>query len=89
VQQLMAHPNLTKIVARCTWGNVAHTGGAYTGANRVWAATGHVMRGLLWPNQTLVDDALARAWGTATAVTPQHDDGLQADASWHQHGPQV
>ena len=76
---LIAHPNATVIVKRCTW--------SYTGTNLVWSGTVHMLAGLLWGNTSLVDAAFSAAWSTATTLEPQGTDGLMADASWHQHGP--
>ena len=83
VDALVQHPNTTGIVARCKY--------AYTGTNRVWAATVFMMRAmLLEPTPSVavsnISYALAKIATTST-VGGQPEDGLMDDGSWHQHGP--
>jgi chondroitin AC lyase len=63
----------------------------FTGANRVWTSSIHVLVGLLNGNATHVDlafallhEALLPASGD---VGSPHVDGIQADGAFHQHGP--
>jgi hypothetical protein len=59
-----------------------------TGENLTWSAFTHLCLGLARDDAAmlgLVRDAMA----TVCTVVPQGFDGIQADASFHQHGPQL
>eukprot|EP00041_Stephanoeca_diplocostata_P035263 m.1236375 g.1236375 ORF g.1236375 m.1236375 type:complete len:1049 (-) comp24666_c0_seq8:2367-5513(-) len=64
------------------------TGITWTGCNGVWAATVHVMRGVLQQNASLVADAYSWAQETIK-ISPQSSDGIMVDGSFHQHGTQL
>jgi chondroitin AC lyase len=60
----------------------------WTGCNRVWVASVHVLRGAIELNST----RLARAFEVAHStlhLNPQSGDGIQTDGSFHQHGTQL
>ncbi|MBR9786859.1 MAG: polysaccharide lyase 8 family protein [Vibrionaceae bacterium] len=57
-----------------------------TGANRVDLANGMAYRGLLESDETLFTKAM-EAIAETTAIT--HEEGIQADLSYQQHGPQL
>ena len=59
-----------------------------TGANLVWLARCTIWRGLLVGNATLVATAFSAIWGEVR-VEHQPGDNIQADSSFHQHGPQL
>lgn len=60
----------------------------FLGANRVWASLIHVMIGVLNENTTHIDEAFALMTAAYTPVLGgEVEDGLQLDASFHQHGP--
>ncbi len=59
---------------------------AYTGQNLVWGAEGVLRRGLTVGAETLVRQAFAAARSTVVVTGAE---GIQADGSFHQHGPQL
>jgi chondroitin AC lyase len=61
---------------------------SWTGCNRVWGASVHVLRGAIELNDTRLDAAFAIAHSTLK-LGQQNGDGLQSDGSFHQHGPQL
>ena len=63
--------------------------GPWTGCNRVWASTFHVMLGSLDGDAARVDTAFAMAQSAITVVPPTAEGGIQHDGSFHQHGPQL
>lgn len=54
-----------------------------TGQNLVWLAHANILRGLLENDQERVAGAFARIW---REVTDDQPEGVQPDASFHQHG---
>jgi chondroitin AC lyase len=57
-----------------------------TGANLTDETIIQVMRGCLENSQPVVDEAYARSWQEVRIAGPG-EDGIQADNSFHQHGP--
>ena len=64
------------------------TAASWTGCNRVWGASVHILRGAIELNATRLDAAFAIAHSTLK-LGQQSGDGLQSDGSFHQHGPQL
>jgi chondroitin AC lyase len=64
---------------------LAHPPIPATGQNRVWLAGNTLMRGLLKKDAALIDEASKIIWGEIKITT---GEGLQPDASFHQHGAQ-
>lgn len=56
-----------------------------TGANLSWLARVQLMRGLVLPSPELVADSFDTVW-SEIKISPQKNDGIQADNSFHQHG---
>ncbi len=56
-----------------------------TGQNKVWLAGNTLMIGLLANDEALVAAAADTIW---SEVTVSENEGIQADFSFHQHGPQ-
>jgi chondroitin AC lyase len=56
-----------------------------TGQNKVWLAGNTLMFGLLEGDAAVVERASATIWDEVAVTT---DEGIQADFSFHQHGPQ-
>jgi len=71
-----------KILDRATLKS-AHPG-LHTGANLVWLATNQAYRGLLEHSSEVLSDALTQLFAEIY-VAPIGREGLQADASFHQH----
>lgn len=65
-----------------------HTAMGWTGCNRVWGASVHVLRGAIELNATRLGAAFSIAHSTLKWA-PQSTDGIQLDGSFHQHGPQL
>ena len=63
--------------------------GTWTGCNRVWAATFHVLLGAIERNATCTAAALTMAHSAIQIVPPTAEGGIQMDGSFHQHGPQL
>jgi chondroitin AC lyase len=61
-----------------------YAAGSQTGANLVWVATNQVYRGLLQHSSDVVSDAMAPLFAEIHVAGPNHE-GIQADASFHQH----
>eukprot|EP00038_Savillea_parva_P009906 m.186579 g.186579 ORF g.186579 m.186579 type:complete len:944 (-) comp16811_c0_seq1:97-2928(-) len=61
---------------------------SWTGCNRVWGASFHILHAALTSNTTEMGLAYAMAHSTL-AISPQSGDGIQSDGSFHQHGPQL
>eukprot|EP00051_Salpingoeca_urceolata_P035953 m.32148 g.32148 ORF g.32148 m.32148 type:complete len:778 (-) comp9953_c0_seq2:121-2454(-) len=61
---------------------------SWTGCNRVWGASVHVLRACIEHNATRMAAAYSLMHSTIS-VGHQHDDGLMVDSSFHQHGPQL
>lgn len=59
-----------------------------TGANLSWLARVQLMRGLLLPSPELVGESFDVMW-SEIKISPQGTDGIQADYSFHQHGPLI
>lgn len=64
---------------------LARSGFRMTGQNRVWMAGNMLMRGVLLTNKAWVGQA-AQVFAEELQVTAS--EGIQADWSFHQHGPQ-
>lgn len=60
----------------------------WTGCNRVWVASVHVLRGAIELNATRLGHAFTIAHSTLH-LAAQAADGLQSDGSFHQHGSQL
>ena len=56
-----------------------------TGQNRIWLSGNELMRGLLLRDPAMVALSASTVWNEIQVTT---EEGLQADASFHQHGPQ-
>jgi len=59
---------------------------SWTGANRLWISVNRVLLGALVADEAIVSDAVASAAGEIR-IAPRDEDGIQADFSFHQHGP--
>ncbi len=59
-----------------------------TGANLSWLARIQLMRGLAQPSPVLVAESFDAMW-SEIKISPQSADGIQADYSFHQHGPLI
>jgi chondroitin AC lyase len=68
------------IVKRSVWTK-------WTGQNLVWGCGNQVLRGVLERNEQTVADAYKRMYEEIRVEKPQ-GEGIMADASFHQHGPQ-
>jgi chondroitin AC lyase len=64
---------------------LAHPPIPATGQNRVWLAGNTLLRGLLKKDAALIDGASKVIWSEIKVTT---GEGLQPDASFHQHGAQ-
>jgi chondroitin AC lyase len=62
------------------------TKGTLTGANLVWLANNQVIRGLLEDSPEVVSEALQALFREIHIAGPGQE-GIQADFSFHQHGP--
>ncbi|MDF7825928.1 polysaccharide lyase family 8 super-sandwich domain-containing protein [Pontiellaceae bacterium B12227] len=56
-----------------------------TGQNKVWCAGIAFMKGLLYDDPELMDQAVSEIWSELRVST---EEGIQPDWSFHQHGPQ-
>lgn len=56
-----------------------------TGQNKVWCAGIGIMKGVLYDDQSLLEEAVKEVWSELVVTT---DEGIQPDWSFHQHGPQ-
>lgn len=56
-----------------------------TGQNKVWCAGIGVMKGVLYSDNELLDQAVGDIWSELKVST---GEGIQPDWSFHQHGPQ-
>ena len=59
-----------------------------TGQNKVWLAGVHVMKGVLNKDDAMIQEG-SRQIFSELIVAPRGIEGLQADRSYHQHGPQM
>jgi chondroitin AC lyase len=71
--------------AYVTQTSLARYGIGMTGQNKVWLAGNALMLGLLKGDETLVNEAATTIWNELRLST---EEGIQADYSFHQHGPQ-
>lgn len=60
----------------------------WTGQNLVWGATIQIMRGCIENDPAVIQAAYDRMYGEI-GVVPPGKEGIQADYSFHQHGPQL
>ncbi len=60
----------------------------WTGQNLVWGTGIQVVRGLLEKNDQTVQQAFTRMF-EEVRIEPQSGEGIMADGSFHQHGPQL
>lgn len=58
----------------------------WTGANRLWISANRLLAGALYDDETLIGTALADAL-KEIRVASSSEEGIQADGSFHQHGP--
>ena len=58
----------------------------WTGANRLWISANRLLAGALLDDEILITDALATAM-QEIRISPRTEEGIQVDASFHQHGP--
>lgn len=63
--------------------------GLWTGCNRVWSASFHVLLGAIELNVTHLSAAFDSAHSAVAVTAPTAEGGIQADGSFHQHGPQL
>ena len=75
--------NVTKIMRRSNWARVP-----WTGANLVWGVEIEIVRGCLEHNDADVREGYSRMYQEIKIVGP-HQDGIQQDYSFHQHGEQL
>lgn len=74
---------------RCVTGCAGTTSpGTWTGCNRIWGATVHVLVGVIDRDRERLATAFGMAHSAITMVS-RDDGGIQADASFHQHGRQL
>ena len=71
--------------AYATQTSLARYGIGRTGQNKVWLAGNALMLGLLKGDETLIHEAATTIWSELRVST---EEGIQADYSFHQHGPQ-
>lgn len=77
------------IMARSDWETLVGTRKVdWTGANLSDMAWNRVLRGLVQGNSGMVAEAFSKAFAEVRIVPPG-DDGIQADMSFHQHGPLI
>jgi chondroitin AC lyase len=57
-----------------------------TGQNLVWTAEITILRGIISESPALIASAYSRMW-QEVAVAATGQEGIQSDASFHQHGP--
>lgn len=69
---------VSRILRRANWSR-------WTGQNLVWGATNQIMLGLVENDASLVSPAYARLY---EEIRITNREGIQADYSFHQHGPQ-
>lgn len=79
---LLENPSLTALAAPLLDQTPLGTD-AWSGCNRVWGASFHILLGALEGNATRVTAAYAMAHSTLT-ISPQSGDGIQSDGSFHQ-----
>ncbi|HOW64208.1 MAG TPA: polysaccharide lyase 8 family protein [Candidatus Paceibacterota bacterium] len=60
--------------------------GTLTGANLVWLANNQILRGLIEGSSDVVSEAM-RALFAEIKISGPGQEGIQADYSFHQHGP--
>ena len=78
---------LSMAVPLITRANFSHPGNPNEGTNLVWMASGQIMLGVLTRNSSRVATAYGRI--AETCATDPLGEGMQHDASWHQHGAQL
>lgn len=77
------------IMARSDWETLVGTRKVdWTGANLSDMAWNRVLRGLLESKPEMVAEAFRKAF-EEVRIVPPGDDGIQADMSFHQHGPLI
>ncbi len=58
----------------------------WTGANRLWISANRLFAGAIFGESELIGQAMAAAM-EEVRVSSREEEGLQADGSFHQHGP--
>ena len=59
-----------------------------TGANLVWETTNTLMHALFTDDEARVAKCFAAIFASSV-ISPQQDEGIMADGSFHQHGPEL
>ncbi len=78
--------DLSRVIAimkRSDWRRVP-----WTGANLIWGTRIEIVRGCLRNDPQVVAEGHRRMYEEIKIVSPS-EEGIQADASFHQHGPQL
>ena len=75
----------TAIIARSYYPR-SYNAGTNTGTNRNWRALATILRGAITHDATLTSEAFGAISDTLVTGT---GEGVQADGSFHQHGPQL
>ena len=82
-----ARGKVVEILARARWAHGTPQGWAeWTGANLLWIAFNILLRGCIENVPALCEEACQRVYGEIR-VAQIGEEGLQADMSFHQHGP--
>lgn len=58
----------------------------WTGANLLWISANQLLTGAVVGDETLVEHAISAAL-TVIRISTRHEEGIQVDGSFHQHGP--
>lgn len=74
---------IVEIMKRSNWRRVP-----WTGANLIWGTRIEIVRGCLQNDPAVVAEGYRRMYEEIKIVSPS-EEGIQADASFHQHGPQL
>lgn len=77
---------LARAAAHGTWTPAGVRPKPWTGANRLWISANRLLAGALYEDEALVLESLASALAEVR-VSSAHEEGIQADGSFHQHGP--
>lgn len=73
------------ILGHSNWNNEAGKPITWTGANLVWIASNRIVLGCLSKSPAIVDEAFTKIFNEIH-VARSHQEGIQADWSFHQHG---
>jgi len=74
------HQAVSKILSRSVWTK-------WTGQNLIWGVTNQIIRGCLDNDEQVVAEAYKRFYDEVR-ISPENQEGIQGDYSFHQHGNQ-